>query len=153
MPPPGEPLPEDVEYQISRLAASAADKLLQKNVAEEKQREIMQQMQDPVIQNETKALEIKAQDAETKRIKTLGDLDNAKMDRQLDILLKIFEETAETNRAAITAQASKDGALDEKEMRMAELSAQLGDGVMGHLARLMIERNRSLTAAKKGTAE
>lgn len=153
LPPPGEPLPEDVEYQISRLAASAASKLLDKNVAEQKNQEIMQQMQDPVIQNETKALEIKATDAETKRIKALGDLDNAKMDRQLDILLKIFEETAETNRAAITAQASKDGALDEKELRMAELSAQLGEGIMGNIAKLMIERNRASVAAKRSTEQ
>ena len=153
LPPPGEPLPEDVEYQISRLAAQAADKLLQKNVAEQKQQEIMQQMQDPVIQNETKSLEIKAMDAETKQMKVLGELDNAKMDRQLDILLKIFEETAETNRAAITAQASKDGALDEKELRMAELSAQLGEGVMGNIAKLMIEKNRANVAAKRSTEQ
>ena len=150
LPPPGEPLPEDVEYQISRLAAQAADKLLQKNVAEQKQQEIMQQMQDPVIQNETKSLEIKAMDAETKQMKVLGELDNAKMDRQLDILLEIFKQTAETERTALSAEAKKGSELTDKELRMAELSAELGQGIMGNLAKLMIERNRS---ANKGPAQ
>lgn len=155
LPPPGEPLPEDVEYQISRLAAQAADKLLQKNVAEEKQKEIMQQLQDPVIQNETRSLEIKAKEADTKQLKVLGDLDARKMDRQLDILLEIFKQTAEAERAALSAEAKKGSELSEQEIRMAELSAELGDGIMGHLAKLMIERNKAdvakAVAASRGT--
>ena len=83
----------------------------------------------------------------------LGDLDARKMDRQLDILLEVFKQTAETERTALSAEAKKGSELSEQELRMAELSAELGDGIMGHLAKLMIERNRSNVMAKKASAE
>jgi hypothetical protein len=143
LPPPGEPLPEDVEYQLSRLAAAAAEKLLDKNTVEAQQAKIKEQLEDPVIQNERESLRIKGMDAETKRAKVFGDLDAKEKDRQIEILLKIFEETSETDRAAISAQAQKDGMLDEKEIRMAELASELGQGVMGQLAQLLITRVKS----------
>jgi hypothetical protein len=143
LPPPNEPLPEDVEYQLSRLAAAAAGKLLDRNKAEAQQKEILEKLQDPVIHNETESLRIKAQAARTKEAKVFGDIDAREKDRQIDILLKIFEETAETDRAAISAQAQKDGMLDEKEIRMAELASELGQGVMGQLAQLLITRVKS----------
>ncbi|MEK7068508.1 MAG: hypothetical protein AAB964_01700 [Patescibacteria group bacterium] len=43
----------------------------------------------------------------------------------------------------LSAEAKKGSELTEQELRMAELSAELGDGIMGHLAKLMIERNKS----------
>jgi hypothetical protein len=143
LPPPGEPLPEDVEYQLSRLAAAAADKLLNQHTAEAQQAEIQRQMQDPVIQNETRSLEIKAQEAETKRIKVLGDLQGDITDRQIDILLALFKESAQTERTAITAEANQKTALDEQQLRMAEMASELGQGVMGQIAQLIITRSKS----------
>ena len=46
MPNEDKPLPEDIEFKISRLAAQAADKLLNKNQAEVAQEQAMQQQQD-----------------------------------------------------------------------------------------------------------
>jgi hypothetical protein len=143
LPPPDQPLPEDVEYQISRLAASAAGKLLAKDQAEAEQQLALANLKDPVIQNETKALEIKDKDADTKRIKVINEQKGEDMDRQLNVLLTIFKESAATERAAVSAQANKDGALDEKEIRMAELASELGQGVMGQIAKLIIERHKT----------
>jgi len=50
LPPPGEPLPEDIEYRISELVAPAAAQVLGKAQAEIQMQQNMQQAQDPVLQ-------------------------------------------------------------------------------------------------------
>ena len=59
MPNPDEVLPEDVEVELSRLTADAAQKLLQKDQAEIQQQQIQQQQQDPLIQMQQQELAIK----------------------------------------------------------------------------------------------
>ena len=91
LPPPGEPLPEDVEVELSRLVAKSADQLLQKNIAEAKQEQIAQQEQDPLIQMQQQELQIKQMEAQAKAKKMTDDsaidaarlqLDKAKMESQ-----------------------------------------------------------------------
>ena len=81
LPPPGEPLPEDVEVELSRLVAKSADQLLQKNTAEAKQEQIAQQQQDPLIQMQQQELQIKQMEAQAKAKKMTDDsaLDQAKL--------------------------------------------------------------------------
>lgn len=153
LPAPDEPLPEDVEYQISRLAAGAADKLLAKHQAEEQQKEILDALEDPVVQNERRALDIKEKDAETKRIKVFGEIDKAASERQLDILLELFKQAAETERTTISAEAAQKSEFTDGQLRMAELSAELGTGVMGHLANLLVTRVKADVEKKKLAAK
>ena len=54
-----QPLPEDVEVEISRLAKEAAEKLLQKGQVEAQQEQIQQQQQDPVVQMQQAELQMK----------------------------------------------------------------------------------------------
>jgi len=91
LPPPGEPLPEDVEVELSRLIAKSADQLLQKNTAEAKQEQIAQQQQDPLIQMQQQELQIKQMEAQAKAKKMTDDaaidaarlqLEKAKMESQ-----------------------------------------------------------------------
>ena len=66
LPPPNEPLPEDIELRISQLVAPAAAQLTgkaQRMAAAEKNAE---QQQDPVIQMKQKELQIKEQEAMAK---------------------------------------------------------------------------------------
>ena len=81
LPPPGEPLPEDVEVELSRLVAKSADQLLQKNTAEAKQQEIAKQQQDPLIQMQQQELQIKQMEAQAKAKKMTDDsaLDQARL--------------------------------------------------------------------------
>jgi hypothetical protein len=77
LPDPDEPLPEDIEYQMSGIIAQAAQKLLQKDMAEVQQQQNQQAMQDPIIQQAMKELQIKETEV------------NAKMQRdQAEIALK-----------------------------------------------------------------
>ena len=62
MPDEDQPLPEDVEEQISRLAADAAQKLLGKNKAEAAQKAAEEQAKDPLTQIQQRELAIKEQE-------------------------------------------------------------------------------------------
>jgi len=77
LPPEGEPLPEDVEIQLSRLVAQAASKLLNKNMAEQQQQQAQQQAQDPLTIIQQKELELKQRELEHKI-----DIDNKKLQVQ-----------------------------------------------------------------------
>ena len=71
----GEPLPVDVEADVSRLSAAAGEQLLQKNTAEVQQQEAQQQAQDPLIQMQQAELQIKQQEAQTKAQKVMADIE------------------------------------------------------------------------------
>lgn len=63
LPPPGQPLPPDVEGQLSKLVAEAAQMVLQENKAKAAQQQAEEEAKDPLIQlqrekNENQRLEI-----------------------------------------------------------------------------------------------
>lgn len=74
LPPEGEPLPEDVEIQLSRLVAQAASKLLNKNMADAQAMQARQQAQDPLTIIQQKELALKERELEHKI-----DIDNKKL--------------------------------------------------------------------------
>ena len=140
LPPPNEPLPEDVEYQLSRLAAAAAEKLLDKNTAEAQQKKVQEQLEDPVIQNERMSQENKRMAEETRRLKVLGELDAGAKDRLERILVTIFKEMSETERSTLAAEIQKGVQASEEQLRTAELASNLGQGMMGKVADMLITR-------------
>jgi hypothetical protein len=73
LPKPDENLPEDVEVELSRLTAAAAQKLLQKDQAEMQQQQAQQQQQDPLIQMQQQELAIKQQESQAKAQKMMAD--------------------------------------------------------------------------------
>ena len=152
LPPPGEPLPEDVEYQISQLAAAAAEKLLDKNKAEAQAQDILDQLEDPVIQNERRALDIKDKAEDTKRLKALAEIDAREADRLKDVLLTIFKEMSETERSTLAAEIQKGVQADEVQLRTAEIASDLGQGMMGKVADLLVARVKSDGEREKARA-
>jgi len=69
LPPPDSDMTEDVEIQISRLAAVAAQQLLQKDQAEQQMMQNQQMMQDPIVQMQMQELQIKQGELELKKQK------------------------------------------------------------------------------------
>jgi len=67
MPDEEKPLPEDVEIELSRLAAEAAEKLLRKDQAEAAQEEAMKQQQDPLTQIQQRDMALKEAEFEHKK--------------------------------------------------------------------------------------
>lgn len=145
LPPPGEPLPEDVEYELSRLAAAAAQKVLEKNTAEAQQKEILDKLEDPVIQNEMRALDIKEQEAETRRLKTVAEIDNWKAEHMTDVLITILKEMSETERSTLAAQINAKTHGDEVQLKTAEMASDMGKHGLDKLADLLLARLKNDT--------
>ena len=73
LPPPEKPLPPEIEVQLSRMVALAAQKLLGKNTTEAQAKAAEQAAKDPVLMNESKDLEIKEKEVNRKVLKDLSD--------------------------------------------------------------------------------
>lgn len=67
LPAEGEPMPEDIEVELSRVTAQAAQKLLSENQNAQAQQEAQQQAQDPLTQIQLKELAIKEQEVRGKQ--------------------------------------------------------------------------------------
>jgi hypothetical protein len=74
MPAPDSDLPEEVEVQLARLTAQAAQQVLAQSKGQAQQQQAQQQAQDPLVQMQQAELKIKQQDADTKAAKVRGDL-------------------------------------------------------------------------------
>jgi hypothetical protein len=73
LPPPNSDMSEDVELQVSRLAAAAAGQLLQKDQAEMQMKQNQQMQQDPIVQMQMQELQIKQGELELKKQKLQVD--------------------------------------------------------------------------------
>jgi hypothetical protein len=83
LPPPNAEMDEATELAVSRLAAAAAQQLLQKNQAEAQQQQNQQMQQDPIIQMQQQELEIKKGELELKRQKM--QIDAAEKNDRLEL--------------------------------------------------------------------
>jgi hypothetical protein len=121
LPPIDEPLPEDVEVQLSKVVAEAAGRVLQKSQAEQAQQEAQEQAEDPIIQMRQKELEIR-------EMETLANIEEKKARLQLD-RDKMNERTSvEMERIDTNARVAKskvDASIDEKVMEIEAQDAEL----------------------------
>lgn len=101
MPNEDQPLPEDVEIQISKLAKDAADKLLQKNQAEAAAKQAQEQAQDPLTIIQKREMDLKEAEFEHKK-----KLDLAKL--QVDLGVKAANAKIQEDR--IQAENEREGA-------------------------------------------
>ena len=146
LPPVDDPLPVDVENDIARLTAGAAEKLLQQNSAEVQQKQAQQQQQDPIVQMQQQELAIKQQEAQAKAQKMAADvelekakleIDKMKIDSQERIAgakigSEVSQQQAERNAKDLmegtkmgmqAVQQKQDFALRAKESRMRDETA------------------------------
>tara|TARA_R110002020_G_scaffold111460_5_gene257139 strand:+ start:1738 stop:4227 length:2490 start_codon:yes stop_codon:yes gene_type:complete len=75
----GEEMPPEIEKRLSELVASAADKLSLRKRQEAQQQQRMEQMEDPIIQQRNRELDI--QQGESQR-KSMADQEKAKLNRE-----------------------------------------------------------------------
>ena len=73
LPPPGEPLPDDVEANLSRLVAQASGKLLAQSKSQVAQQKAQEAAQDPMIQIELAKLRNAANETQRKKAKDAID--------------------------------------------------------------------------------
>ena len=113
LPKPDENLPEDVEVELSRLTAAAAQKLLAKDQAEVQQQQAQQQAQDPVIQMQQQELQLKAQDLQIKQQKTEADI--AIEQQRLELEKEKIASHERLEGAKLGAQATKEKQKEESD--------------------------------------
>jgi hypothetical protein len=126
LPAPNEEIPKELEVQLSRLVAQAAQQVLAQSKAQAQQQQAQQMAQDPIVQMQQAELQIKKQDADTKAKKVEGDL----LLKQAEIELKAQAQgstvedpvmIAERHRQEMEMQAQR----HDMEMAQAQQAQQL----------------------------
>jgi hypothetical protein len=82
LPPPDEQMPPELEAQMAKLTADAAQRLVQANQNQAAQAQAQQQAQDPVLQMQQKELALKEQELKDKK-----EIEFAKLDTQKEIAM------------------------------------------------------------------
>jgi hypothetical protein len=106
LPPPGAEMSEDTELAISRLAAAAAQQLLQKNQAEAQQAQNQQMQQDTVVQMQMAELELKKGELELKKQKLM--IDAAEKNDRIEIEQQRIEAQKEIAGLQVGAKLAAD---------------------------------------------
>ena len=115
-PAPDEEMPEELEVEVSRLAAAASQKLLQANQAMVAQAQAQQAAQDPIVQMQQQELQLKAAEIQRKAQKD-----------QIDAQLKA--QQIQTEQMRIQTQAEIDGARLGAQIAREQTEQQFKEGV------------------------
>jgi hypothetical protein len=106
LPAPDEELQPEMELEVSRMMAMAAQKLIQKNEAEAQQQQAQQAAQDPVVQMQMQELQIKKEEVDIKKAKL--QIDAADKADRLDVERERIEAQKEIAGMQVGAKAAKD---------------------------------------------
>jgi hypothetical protein len=127
-----EGIPKELEVELSRLTAKAAQQLLAKNQQEVQQQEAQKQAQDPLVQMQQKELAIKEQEAQTKAAKIAAD---AMIDAKK---LELEQQKIMSNERIAGAQLGAKAAQQQSELE----AKQLAEGAKVGMKAVSDERNR-----------
>ena len=122
-PAPNEEMPEEMEVEISRLAAAAAQKLLQANQAMIAQQKAQQAAQDPVVQMQQQELQIKAAEVQRKAQKDQMDA-QLKQSQLLTEQARVAQQ-AEIEGAKLGAQVARERTQQEFDEATQAVDAQI----------------------------
>jgi hypothetical protein len=115
LPKPDETLPEDIEFELSKVMAEAAKKLSAKSASEAQQEQAQQQQQDPIIQMQQQELQLKAQDLQIKQQKTMADIQADQARLELDKM------RIESQERIAGAQLGANAVMDDKQLEAKQL--------------------------------
>ena len=107
LPPPDQPLPEDIEVALSKLVADAAGKLLQKSQSETQQQQNQQKMQDPVVMAQMQDAQNKAAEVQRKVAKDKADEALRQQQQQIELERIASQERIAGVNAGIKAASQR----------------------------------------------
>jgi hypothetical protein len=134
-------LPPEIELQISKLTAMAAQQLLQANQSEMQQQQAQQKQQDPIVQMQQQELQIKQKELELKEKKlqtdvvALADKQDLEEKRlEFDMQLAGVKLGSEIKHRETKMQTDAVAAADKQELgeARANLDAQVKGVQLGH---------------------
>ena len=121
LPAPNIEMPEEVEVQLSKLVAQAAQQLLTMDQGKAAQQQALAQAQDPIIQMQQAELQLKAKEAEIKALKVKGDLQL----KAEELALKAKEGAARSGEdPAMAAMALQQEIMQAQELHGLEVAAK-----------------------------
>jgi hypothetical protein len=121
LPAPNTDMPEQVEVQLSKLTAEAAQQLTQIHQGEAAQKQAQQVAQDPIVQMQQAELQIRAQEAQTKAQKVQGDL----AIKQQELQLKAQEVASRVGEdPAIAAARAQQEMVQSQQKHALEMSQE-----------------------------
>jgi len=137
-------LPKDMEVEVSRMMAMAAQKLLQKDQAEAAQQQAQQAAQDPIVQMQQQELMLKQKEVEIKEKKLAMDA-TAEADR-IELELARIEAQKEIAGMQVGAKVAAEKARFEGEMEIkgVEIGAKIAKDQMD------MQQTKSKQPTKKG---
>jgi hypothetical protein len=119
LPPPDQPLPDDIEFRLSQLVAPAAAQLLGKDQKEAEMKKQQEEAEDPILQMQRQELEIKQQQAQAKAQAEMAkinlDMQKAASKDELDRAKLDLQER--TDRAKLGAKIAAENSAEELEDR------------------------------------
>ncbi|MAH49769.1 hypothetical protein CMI37_28350 [Candidatus Pacearchaeota archaeon] len=121
LPPPDEPLPADVEVQLSKVTAEASTRLLQKHQSEVQQAKAQEQQQDPILQMRQRELAIREQETQAK-------IETDKQRLMLD-----------TAKAAGRTQVEQERIESQERVAGAKIGVELSENVAERSAKQVID--------------
>jgi len=113
LPAPDVEMPEEMEVQLSRLVARAAQQLMQTNQSQAQQQQAQQQAQNPELQMKQQELQLKAQELQRKEADSQRDFQIAQQKLQL-----------ETQRLQVDAQKEAARLQNQAQQSNAKINAQ-----------------------------
>ena len=135
-----EPLPEDVEQEVSRLAAQAADKLLKKNQTEEAAKAAEKAAKDPLTMIQKKELELKEREVKLKediakhnaakdmaQVKRADNQDIIKVELEQERLAS--QERMSGGKLAVDIAKAGDQIASTERLRGAELGVKIAESL------------------------
>ncbi len=122
LPPYGEKLPQDVEVRLSALVAEAGSRLLGRDVAEMQMKEQMAKMQDPVVQQQNRQLDIEEAKVQSKMqtdaARIAADLKKAALKAEIE------REKIESSELMKGIEIGSDVALESRKIEIEEKQSE-----------------------------
>ncbi len=142
LPPPGEPLPGDIEVELSRLVAQAADKLQGKHLAEIQEKEILDKLEDPVIQNQTRETDIKAAEVERKRAKDVTDAELRRLDIEARREAEREDNATQIASTVLQAEIAQGDKVTDQQIEGAKLGVEIVEKDKDRKAQIEMSKNQ-----------
>ena len=114
-------MPRDVEVQVSRAVAQAAQQLTTLNMAEAQQKEAQQKAEDPIIQMQQQELALKGEEQKRKAAKDMSDAELKKMEIETHRQLETDRLTLEAQKLGAKSAYDKDRLDRDSEIKGAKM--------------------------------
>jgi hypothetical protein len=130
LPSPEESIPKELEMDISKAVALAAQQLLQKNQAEAQQQQAQQTAQDPLVQMQQQELQLKQQEVQIKAQKAQADIEIDKAKLQVDIMRIQSEERKAGASLGLKSEADKAKLKSDQEKAGVQMGIDIAKSKM-----------------------